>query len=50
MHKITEKMIEMAYNRKIALSEKYGVPVASIVWMGDNSFIVVKDGEQIRIY
>ena len=50
MHKTTEQMIEYAQKRKLAISKKYDVPVSSIVWMGDNSFILVKDGEQIRIY
>lgn len=49
MHKLTEAMIEKALQSKIAISKKYNVPVSSIVWMGDLSFIVVKDGEQIRI-
>lgn len=49
MHKLTEAMIEKAMKDKIALSKKYNVPVSSIVWMGDLSYILVKDGEQIRI-
>lgn len=41
--------IEHACKVKFELSAEYGVPVSSIVWMGDNNYIVVKDGQQIRI-
>lgn len=41
--------IEKAAKDKIALSKEYGVPTSSVVWMGDNHYIVVKDGVEIRV-
>ena len=50
MHKTTQEMFDNAQKRIFSLSEEYDVPASSIVWMADNSFIVVKDGQEIRIY
>ena len=41
--------IEKAVKDKVDLSKEYGVPTSSVVWMGDNHYIVVKDGEEIRV-
>lgn len=41
--------IEKAAKDKVALSKEYGVPTSSVVWMGDNHYIVVKDGVEIRV-
>ena len=41
--------IDKAKKDKIELSKSYSVPVSAIVWIGDNKYIVVKDGKQIRI-
>lgn len=43
------KAIEKARKEKIILAKKYDVSVSSIVWMGGNHYIVVKDGKEIRI-
>lgn len=34
---------------KKELSVVYGVTESSIVWIGDNHYIVIKDGKEIRI-
>lgn len=44
-----QKGIEKALKDKESLSKEYGVPVSSIVWIGDNHYIVVNDGNEIRI-
>lgn len=31
------------------LANQYAVPESAIVWIGDNKYIVVKDGKEIRI-
>lgn len=41
--------LEKAIKDKQELAEEYGVPVSSIVWIGDNHYIVVKDGKEIKI-
>lgn len=41
--------IDKAIKDKQELAKEYGVSASSIVWIGDNKYIVVKDGEQIRI-
>ena len=41
--------IEKAMKDKTELASAYSVPVSSIVWVGDNHYIVVKNGEEIRI-
>ncbi len=44
-----EKKIEKARKKSEKLAKKYGVPVSSVVWIGNNKYIVVKDGNEIRI-
>ena len=41
--------IEKAMKDKKELAIEYGVSISSIVWIGDNKYIVVKDGKEIRI-
>lgn len=41
--------IEKAVKDKVDLSKEYVVPTSSVVWMGDNHYIVVKDGVEIRV-
>lgn len=41
--------IEKAVKDKADLSKEYGVSTSSVVWMGDNHYIVVKDGVEIRV-
>lgn len=41
--------IEKAEKDKLELAKEYNVPVSAIVWIGDNHYIVVKDGKEIRI-
>ena len=43
------KPIAKAEKDKSELAKSYGVPVSSVVWIGNNKYIVVKDGKQIRI-
>ena len=43
------KPIEKAAKDRIELSMLYNVAESSIVWMGDNHYIIVKDGKEIRI-
>ena len=43
------KPIEKAQRDRIAIANSYGVPVSSVVWIGDNKYIVVKEGREIRI-
>lgn len=35
--------------KKEQLAKEYGVSPTSIVWMGGNNFVIVKDGEEIRV-
>lgn len=44
-----EKILDKVRKDKEQLSEFYGVPASSIVWMGNNHYMVVKDGESIRV-
>lgn len=41
--------LEKAIQDKAELAEEYGVPISAVVWIGDNHYIVVKDGTEIRI-
>lgn len=41
--------IDKAAKDKRELAKEYCVPESSIVWIGDNKYIVIKDGKQIRI-
>ena len=44
-----EKILDKVQKDEEELSEVYGVPESSIVWIGDNHYMVVKYGESIRI-
>lgn len=41
--------LEKAIRDKAELAAQYDVPASSIVWIGDNRYIVVKDGKEIKI-
>lgn len=41
--------IEKAQKDRVELAEEYGVSEGAVVWLGDNKYIVVKDGKEIRI-
>lgn len=41
--------IEKAIKDKNELAEMYGVSVSSVIWIGDNKYIVIKDGKEIII-
>ena len=41
--------IEKARRDIAQLSKEYNVPISSVVWIGDNKYIVVKDGKSIWI-
>ena len=43
------KAIEKALRDKIELAKEYEVPISSIVWIGDNHYIIIKDGTEIKI-
>lgn len=42
-------VIEKAQKDRKELAKQYNVSPSSIVWMGDNKYIVIKDGKEIRI-
>jgi hypothetical protein len=44
-----EKAIEKAYKAKCKLATAYNVEITSIVWMGDNKFIIVDNGKEIEV-
>lgn len=41
--------LEKAIQDKVELAKEYGVSTSAIVWIGDNRYIVVKDGKEIKI-
>lgn len=41
--------IEKAQRDREKLAQSYDVSISSVVWIGDNKYIVIKDGEEIRI-
>lgn len=43
------KAIEKAQKDRTELAASYDVPESAVVWLGDNKYIVIKDGEEIRI-
>lgn len=43
------KTIRDALIRKEQLSDKYNVPVSSIVWIGNDHYIIIMNGNEIRI-
>lgn len=44
-----EKAIEKAKKDKMELAKEYNISENSIVWLGGNKYIVVKDGKEIKI-
>lgn len=45
----SEKIIEKAQKDCDELAIKYNVPRSAVVWIGNNKYIVVKDGKTIYI-
>lgn len=43
------KAVEKAQKDKQELAKSYNVPVSAVIWMGNNKYIVIKDGRQILI-
>lgn len=43
------KVIEKAARDREELAAAYGVPVSAVVWIGNNKYIVIKDGREIKI-
>lgn len=43
------KAIEKARRDAEKIAESYNVAVSAVVWIGNNKYIVVKDGKQILI-
>lgn len=41
--------IEKAKKDKKVLAKTYDVPASAVIWIGDNHYIIVKDGKEIRI-
>ena len=41
------KAIEKAQKDRTELAIEYGVPESSIVWIGDNKYIIIKDNRYI---
>ena len=49
MSSYAEKAIHKAMKDKRNLAALHGVPVSSIVWLGENRYIVVKGREELRV-
>ena len=49
MKTMSEFMIEKANKDSEELAKEYNVSPSSIVWIGDNHYIIVKDGKEIKI-
>lgn len=49
MKNMAEFMIEKSHKDRQELAKQYNVSPSSVVWIGDNRYIVVKDGKEIRI-
>lgn len=41
--------LEKAIKDKAELAKQYGVSTSAVVWIGDNHYIVVKAGKEIKI-
>ena len=46
---MTNKVIDKVVKDKAQLAIEYNVQTSSIVWIGNNHYIIVKDGKEIRI-
>lgn len=44
-----DKVMEKVRRHKRELAENYNVPESAVIWRGNNNYIVVKDGQEIRI-
>lgn len=42
-------MLKQVIKAKRELAKAYNVPISAIVWIGDNKYIIVKDGKEIRV-
>lgn len=49
MKNLAEFCIDKAHRDTQELAKNYGVSPSAVVWIGDNHYIVVKDGKEIRI-
>lgn len=49
MKNMAEFMIEKAHEDSKKIAKSYNVSPSAVVWIGDNHYIVVKDGKEIRI-
>ena len=49
MKNLAEFVIEKAAKDRVELAQQYGVPSSCVIWIGDNKYIVIKDGKEIRI-
>ena len=43
------KAIEKAIRDKQMLAKEYSVSQSAIIWTGNNHYIIVKDGKEIRV-
>jgi hypothetical protein len=46
---MAEFVVEKAKRDKEELAKEYNVSTSAIIWIGDNKYIVVKDGKEIYI-
>lgn len=46
---MNNRAIETAKKAKEELAKLYDVPVSSIVWKGDNKYILVKNGKEYLV-
>lgn len=44
-----EKAIKKAQKDKMELSQEYNLSENTIVWIGNNKYIIIRNGEEIRI-
>ena len=45
-----DKLYEKVTRDKKKLAEEYDVSISAVVYIGDNHYIVVKDGKEIRVW
>ena len=49
MKNLAEFCIEKAHKDRTELARQYDVSPSCVVWIGDNHYIVCKNGKEIRI-
>ena len=49
MKNLATFVINKAQKDRSELAKQYNVSLSCVVWIGDNKYIVVKDGKEIRI-